>query len=1005
MSLRNKIVLILLFFSVIPVVVIGLIETRRDQQVLTQQIGADSLEFAQLVLQRINEYLYSEFQHVRGWAETTGRLGSANQDQQAHISRILTRDRQAYDEYYYIVVSNRVGQVVAASEPQLIGHDRSAEPDFRTAVEGKESVEDVAFDAVADGYAIIISFPVTDAVEHSETVGVISAALKWDKINQMITTLEIGGRKQTKSDHLMLFNSEGLVISCFDPNAMFKTNLIETRMKSARYATEKKDGFILDELTEHNVPSFSAYTYLRQYKDLPDLGWSLLVYHDPQRVFATVHSLKRTMTYTLLISVMILAFVSFVFADKITRPILAIASAARAVGSGDLSNRVKINSKDEVGTLAASFNNMVEDLQRFHNAVRQSETKYKTLTQSIPGMVYIGHPDWSANVVSNSEAVCGYCVEDFDSGRVNWLEIIHPDDKQRVTKEARELDRGPVAIIQEYRIIDKGGNVRWVEDHKTSEFTDQGLYVGMDGIVFDITERKRIEQALKESEMRYRALFEAAAEGMIVADIETKEFKYVNPSICRMLGYAQDELKKLSVYDIHPKESLEHVISEFRAQSRGEKTLATDLSCLRKDGSIVYADIHATRVLIDGRDCNVGFFTDITDRKEAQLALQQAHAELELRVKQRTADIEVANKALGKAEERFRTIFENSVVGIYRTTPDGRTLMANPAAVEMLGYSSFNELARTDLEKEGFSPPHLRAVFRQRLEEKGKLIGVESTWRKRDGTKLFVRESAVVVRDDDGNVLYYEGTAEDVTKRKEAEEQLVSYQNQLRSLASELVYAEERLRRRIATEIHDGIGQNLAMSKIKLESLKESVSSAEAGASLKEISQLIAQTIASSRSLTFELSPPVLYELGFEPAMEWLTRQMREQHGLSAEYESDNLPKPMTHDLSVLLFQAVRELLVNVAKHAEAHKVVVSTRRVNDRIEVGVADDGVGFETSGVVSYGGDTGGFGLFSIRERLGHIGGRLDITSSPGRGTRVTLVAPIEQERNDSSKEKPE
>jgi PAS domain S-box-containing protein len=127
-------------------------------------------------------------------------------------------------------------------------------------------------------------------------------------------------------------------------------------------------------------------------------------------------------------------------------------------------------------------------------------------------------------------------------------------------------------------------------------------------------ERKRVEEALRVTEERYRVLFQITAEGILIADIETMEFKYANPAMCRMLGYTEEELKRMSVRDIHPKEDLEHVKSEFEAQARGEKILAPAIPCLRKDGTTMYADVNTTVVLMDGRKYNVGFFTDITER-------------------------------------------------------------------------------------------------------------------------------------------------------------------------------------------------------------------------------------------------------------------------------------------------------------------------------------------------------------------------------------------------------
>ena len=148
----------------------------------------------------------------------------------------------------------------------------------------------------------------------------------------------------------------------------------------------------------------------------------------------------------------------------------------------------------------------------------------------------------------------------------------------------------------------------------------------------EIKERKAAENALRESEERHRTMFEGAAEGILVADLETRSFKYANSAICRMLGYTPEELFRMGVSDIHPPESLEHVIAEFEAQARGEKTIASSLPCLRKDGTIIYVDISTTSMLMDEKKCNVGFFSDITARKRAEeekqaLERQMQHAQ------------------------------------------------------------------------------------------------------------------------------------------------------------------------------------------------------------------------------------------------------------------------------------------------------------------------------------------------------------------------------------------
>jgi PAS domain S-box-containing protein len=140
----------------------------------------------------------------------------------------------------------------------------------------------------------------------------------------------------------------------------------------------------------------------------------------------------------------------------------------------------------------------------------------------------------------------------------------------------------------------------------------------------DITKRKEAEDALRESEIRYKIIFDKAVEGIAVADLETKRFHYINTAMCRMFGYTEEELLRLGIADIHPKESLSHVQAEFEALLRGEKTMADSLPCLRKDGTIFFTNVSSAPIVLDGRQCLLGFFTDITDRKKVEELLHKS---------------------------------------------------------------------------------------------------------------------------------------------------------------------------------------------------------------------------------------------------------------------------------------------------------------------------------------------------------------------------------------------
>jgi PAS domain S-box-containing protein len=248
------------------------------------------------------------------------------------------------------------------------------------------------------------------------------------------------------------------------------------------------------------------------------------------------------------------------------------------------------------------------------------------------------------------------------------------------------------------------------------------------------------------------------------------------------------------------------------------------------------------------------------------------------------------------------------------------------------------------------------------------------------------------IRDSRGRVSRVAVFARDITERKLAEARLVEYQEQLRSLASELSLTEERARRRLATDLHDSISQTLAMCKLKLDELQSRASPAALANDLDHISALLARAIQDTRSLTFELSPPVLYELGIEAALESLVEKMQQVNGIPIKLSEHGGSKPLSEDTAALCFRAVQELLVNAVKHAQARNIEVSTGRERGRIRITVVDDGIGFDTSGGISRREGKGGFGLFSIRERLQNLGGSLKVDSKPGRGTRVILTAPL-------------
>ncbi len=241
----------------------------------------------------------------------------------------------------------------------------------------------------------------------------------------------------------------------------------------------------------------------------------------------------------------------------------------------------------------------------------------------------------------------------------------------------------------------------------------------------------------------------------------------------------------------------------------------------------------------------------------------------------------------------------------------------------------------------------------------------------------------------------------EVHERELRQQEILTYQRQLRALSAEVILTEERERREIATDLHDVIGQTLAMAKMKAGALRGRGLAPAPTEDLKGLTSFLDEAIFAMRNLTFQLASPILYELGLESALERLAEDIQRRHGLKTEFRSDGLRKPLPTETSVMIFKAVRELLNNSLKHARASAVRVRVRRTRGRIVVTVRDDGRGFSSGEDRNCASRNGGFGLFSIREKVSHLGGAFRISSSRGAGTLAVITAPLDR-REDAAED---
>jgi PAS domain S-box-containing protein len=469
-------------------------------------------------------------------------------------------------------------------------------------------------------------------------------------------------------------------------------------------------------------------------------------------------------------------------------------------------------------------------------------------------------------------------------------------------------------------------------------------------------------------EAQTRAYVERSPVPILVADGSGRVLD-ANLAACEVTGYPRAELLGRGIADLGPPGGVagHDLFRQVVEQGRG----AADLRLQRKDGTIRWIAVEGVRL---GADRFAAFFRDVSARYEIEEALRRERALLE-------------------------QIMETSPVAIVTVDGAGRLTHVNRWAEEHLGAT------RSHVVGERYDAPQWRItapdggplgpeglpfarVMTTGVPARDLHLAVEYP----EGRRRQMSVSAAPLCDEQGTPTGLVCVLEDITERLAAERELRLSEERLRTLASEASLAEERERRRVATDLHDRIAQPLAMAKLRLQALLPRMTDPAVVGPVREVCDLLDGALADTRSLTFEISSPILYDLGFEPALEWLAEQLGARHAIACTFDDDGAPKPLAADLRVVLYQAVRELCTNIVKHARARTARIEVRRVDDTLRVEVRDDGVGFapEASGGRPL--LTRGFGLFSVRERLQHLGARLEIDSTPGQGSRVTLVAPL-------------
>lgn len=514
----------------------------------------------------------------------------------------------------------------------------------------------------------------------------------------------------------------------------------------------------------------------------------------------------------------------------------------------------------------------------------------------------------------------------------------------------------------------------------------------------DITERRRRQERLQTSEQRYALAQQLAGIGNWDWDIRSGRLDW-SDTIATLFGLekgAFDQTYRSFLRLVHP-EDRKTVLNAINACIEEGEPYDVEHRVIRSDGEVrwmretgdVIRDEHNLAVRM------MGMVQDVTARKkalESQRLLAEIVAESQDAIIVR--DTEGVITSWNAGAERIYGYTAEEMIGevIDRILPEDRKHEQKRLLARTRRGEHIRHYETVKIRKDG-APIHVAVSFSPIRNESGEVYAIASI--EHDITKRILDEIKLREAKEELEDRVIERTRELHQTNRELRKEnrrRQDYQKRLRSLTEELIRAEERQRREIAAGLHDRVIQMLIFSNIKLNQVIQNLPDGTGADPIETVQQNLDETIHELRTMTFQISPPVLYELGLVPALEWLTEQFRNKYGFACEFEDDGEEKPLTDDVRNMLFQAVNELMTNIAKHAKADHVWIRSEREDGSMRIEVKDDGCGFDPETLHPDTESIAGFGLFNIQERIEFLQGDFLIESKPEQGTCIQLKAPL-------------
>lgn len=619
---------------------------------------------------------------------------------------------------------------------------------------------------------------------------------------------------------------------------------------------------------------------------------------------------------------------------------------------------IEKDSKGQVIRLYGTVQDLTEEIHA-QQSIREKESMYRLLAENTTSMVALHKSNGQIEYVSpNIKKVLGYSTKEYLL--LEPYERVLPEDAARIKDSILQLIKGAQNVHYEYRFRKKNNEIIWLETTANAIIDTEQKPIGFTSNTLDITKRKTAQHQLEASEKKYRTLFNTANSAISLITFDGKIIE-ANEFALKLAGIQKkkmtDENAKSLFVDSKMRDKYFQRLEKYGFWNNLE------LPIINKQGQTVWLNLNSRVVELEDEKYIFSIATDISDKKDFEV--RTLHS-----------------------EQQFRQLFENmpAAYAIHEiiTNDEG-----NAVDYTFLNVNHQFEVL-TGLEADNIIGKTVLSVLPQ----------TEKYWIENYGKVALLGEPMVFSNYSTELNKYYEVSAYqpepgtfatifmDVTDRELSQQKIQKYQNKLKELIYELFLTEEREKRQLAIDLHDHFSQLLALSKMKVSEFMKANPDASDNKHINDAKKYIDEALNKARSMTYNLSPPVLYELGLIEAMDWYINKIREEENIEIKFFKNIDTVNFKEQIQAIIYRIFTELMVNIIKHAKASSILVIIERVNNNFYLRVSDDGIGFDTEEI----GNKESFGLFSIKERVEQLSGIAHFISAKQKGTVVDISIPL-------------